>query len=172
MKIFFPIANAPTSFEIIQQVADISEDIEIEKNNQKSTSSITENYIQSESREDMLYPVQENFDETNSELREHMVYPVVQGHFDDLDDFDDSEDFENILLSHIKTESPRKDAKNTILTGRLNSPFRNHKCDICDKIFHKMSDVKKHIRLIHYKIKPYKCEFCVKTFGKLSERDR
>jgi uncharacterized Zn-finger protein len=42
------------------------------------------------------------------------------------------------------------------------NPFR---CDICDYIFSKNSNLTKHIASVHDEIKPFKCDICEKNFS-------
>jgi len=44
---------------------------------------------------------------------------------------------------------------------------RKHKCDICEKAFYKVNDLKYH-RRVHLSIKPYVCSVCGKNFSHVS----
>ena len=41
-----------------------------------------------------------------------------------------------------------------------------HKCEFCDKSFHQSVQLNDHIKQNHGGPKKYKCDFCEKTFGK------
>jgi len=48
---------------------------------------------------------------------------------------------------------------------------RKHKCDLCEKAFFKVNDLKYH-RRVHLSIKPYVCSDCGKTFSHVSHYHR
>ena len=47
----------------------------------------------------------------------------------------------------------------------VHEKIKDHPCSICDKTFADTTYLKKHVRSVHEKIKPYKCDFCGKCLG-------
>ena len=46
--------------------------------------------------------------------------------------------------------------------------MENYSCQLCDKAFSQQANLKRHMRVIHFKVKKYNCEICSKTFGQKS----
>ena len=50
-------------------------------------------------------------------------------------------------------------------TKIVHEGLKNYKCDLCDKAFSQLSNVKAHIKSVHEGIKNHKCDFCEKAFS-------
>ena len=48
----------------------------------------------------------------------------------------------------------------------------SRKCKLCNKVFSRKSYLKKHIRVVHEKQRPYECDRCKKTFGEKGNLNR
>ena len=47
----------------------------------------------------------------------------------------------------------------------IHENIKDHKCEICNELFYREFDLKKHAQTIHGKMKPYGCSYCDKKFG-------
>ena len=49
---------------------------------------------------------------------------------------------------------------------------KNYKCDLCDKVYSRPTDIKRHIIGVHEGQKNYKCDICGKAFKQSSHLKR
>ena len=47
---------------------------------------------------------------------------------------------------------------------QIHTPDKNHKCNICSKVFTLHENLKRHVKTVHDRITRHKCEPCGKTF--------
>ncbi len=73
----------------------------------------------------------------------------------------------NFLLNDASSSSalPAVSRSGSRPAGRAQAPNERARCTICGHSFTQVGDLKKHIRTVHEKQRPFKCDICGKAFG-------